>query len=445
MSQVLTPSPNAVPARFRPLVDPFLVLGLAVGLTPLLAGIVFRTYVYHVTPGWPEGLRQLDAPFIFVEFAIIMWARHRNLRFRSIFERLDSNARFALIIFLCTFWISSAFISANPVYSLIRAAFWLVHLAFGFAVFHLVSEHSRAQILRCGVGLIAGFVLFLPLTAFHLANVPDPSTVRGGSIIWSSAIPGCLSIRHLGIWSALVLSIALGSLYLGSLSARSRMVSYSLVFLSTAALFWSGTRAGVYGTAAALAAGALFVRKKPSWRTAALAAVFCGMGMIFSQTWLPPDPAFGIFSRTNLPGGQTLEAFSSGRVSIWMGMLSAFRSSPLFGVGEGAIHWLIELPNHRHVQPHNSLVQFLSSWGVPASVAAGYLLGRLVILAHRVANRETLAIPIVLTMNCLLVMSLADGALYFSRFIMWFAACGAVVLAMAANGPATSLDNRRPS
>lgn len=433
MSDANTLTRTTIFAWPRTMSDPLVVIGAIVGLTPLLAGLLFTTYGYHVSPGWAELLRQLDVPFILVEVAVILWARQAGLNYRATYDNLDHPARIALLVFLGTFWLSSAFISTDPAYSILRASFWLVHIGFGFAVFHLVGTPTRANLLHCGVALLGGLLLFLPLMTVHLVSAPDPAMVRGGEIIWSSAIPGCLSVRHLGIWAALVLSCALGALYIRDMAPRERGILYVLIFVATAALFWSGTRAGLYGLAGALIVLIAVARARLPARVVVPAGVAVIAGALVSELWLPPHPAFGIFGRV-FAQGDDLQTFSSGRTVIWASMMQAFAGSPLFGVGEGAVHWLAVTGDDHHVQPHNSVVQMLSGWGLIACLAAGYLLARLLLLVHRMVRRDTLVIPLVLMIDCLLIMSLADGALYFSRFIMWFAGGAAVVLAVALRG-----------
>lgn len=443
MSETLPAERTIAPAS-SVLSDPLVLIGLVIGFTPVLAGLIFRTYGYHVAPDWAEVLRQLDFPFIFVELAVVMWAHHGGMTFRSTFKQLDLPAQYALIVFLCTFWISSAAVSADPTYSLVRASFWLVHIGFAFAIYNLAAGSPAASLRRCGAAALLGFAAFLPLTALHLVNAPDPPLVREGRIIWSSAIPGCLSIRHLGIWAAIVLACAIGALAARDLTARRRAVAHLFIFAATATIFWSGTRAGVYGTAGALVILLATLRTVPQWRTMLAPCAAVALGIVVSELWLPPDAAFGFFRRVTMAEGDNLQQFSAGRTVLWAAMMQAFAAKPIFGLGEGAVQWLAVVGEVRHVQPHNSVVQMLSSWGLIACSAAGYLLSRLLCLVHRMARREAMAIPIVLMMDCLLIMSLVDGVFYFSRFIMWFAGGAGVIVAMAVRNTSVDLVLQKP-
>ena len=431
MSNNLAVAKFGLVALPRAFADPMLWLGAAIGFTPILAGLLFRTYNYHVAPNAAEILRQLDVPFIFVELAVIAWAHHAGMRFRSGYDHLDRRAQIAFFTFIGAFWLSSAFISENPGYSMIRASFWFVHIGFGMAVFHLVGVVTVEGLMRLGAGLCAGLLAFLPLMAIHLLNAPEPATVAGGKIIWSSAIPGSLSIRHLGIWAGLVLSLAIGALYVGQPGTTLLRLAYALIFVAVATLCWSGTRSSVYGVAGALLLLPILRREIPPRRAMVAALVMAVLGVWVSTWGLPPDPSFGILGR-DLAASRGVEVFTTGRMVLWTSMMSAFAGSPLLGVGEGAVHWIAPDGDMHHVQPHNAIVQMLSSWGLIACAAGAYLLSRLMLLIYRLARRDSTMIPLALMMNCLLIMSLADGVLYFSRFIMWFAAGAAIALAVAA-------------
>lgn len=405
-------------------------LGLIVGFTPVLAGLIFRTHSFHVAPGWAETLRQMDVPFLLVELFVILWARGCGMGFRAVAAQLDRSARWALAIFLGTFWISSVFIAEQPGYSAVRASFWFVHVGFGFAVFHLAGQVISNRLGGFAVALCAGLVAFLPLMAIHLLNTPDPTALPGGKIIWSSAIPGCLSVRHLGIWSALVLACAVGVLYADRWAMGYRLLACGMIFIATAVLFWSGTRAGVYGLAGAGVVLLATLRRLPPLRLLLLAFLAAALGALVSSLGLPPDNSFGLLNSDDLLPGTDPDRFSAGRIILWVGMMKAFVASPFFGTGEGSILWLLHLPGGAyHVQPHNAVVQMLGSWGIVACAAAAYLTYRVLVAVHQAARNDTAAIFVMVMVDTLLLMSLADGVLYFSRFIMWFAAGAAVVLA----------------
>jgi exopolysaccharide production protein ExoQ len=426
---------------FRSLFDDRLqALALILAFAPIFSGLIFRTYSWHVTPGGYEALRQMDVPFILFEMAIIFWAHIRGLSFSAMFSGLDKSVRWALIAFLATFWISSILIAPNPAYSALRASFWFIHIAFGFAVFHLAGTLNAQSADRFARATIGGLAVFVPILTLHFAFAPPPEQVIDGTIIWSSAVPGMLSVRHLGIWSGAVLGLSLGLLWTTQDNAKRLGWVAASIALSSALLCWSGTRGGVVGVGAAFCITAIMARSLPSITSMITASGALALGAYASTWWLPPDYSFGLF------GAMTREfngaaQYSGGRFELWLAMMQQFANHPLFGVGEGSIFWLTPHLNQQHVQPHNAVVQFLSSWGLVACIPALYLAVRMWWSAHQPARTHRWSVSVLLMVNSLIVMSMFDGALYFSRFIMLIAAGFALALAVSVqeNAKATAL------
>lgn len=71
-----------------------------------------------------------------------------------------------------------------------------------------------------------------------------------------------------------------------------------------------------------------------------------------------------------------------------------------------------------HVQPHNAIVQFLLSWGLIPSIPLLALIGWATWRVHRIARAVPRIVPLVMMLDCLLVMRMVDGMLYFAGFVM---------------------------
>jgi exopolysaccharide production protein ExoQ len=409
----------------------FWISVLLAGL-PLLAGLMFRTYWYHTEPQWYENLRQFDFPFYPAELAVIFIAHARGMRFREFYSLLDKPARAAIVLFLATFWLGSGFISEHPLYSLLRCFYSLTHIGFGCAVFYLVKGRLGRNVKMLTAALSIGLLLYVPMLTLHYSLAPDPADVRGGQIIWSSALPGFLSVRHLGIHAGAILALT-AALALIRPEGPGRNWIYGAVLLSATLLFWSGTRAGILGIGGAAIIAAMMLRRLPPAKPAILVALCLLAAVPLSMIWLPPEPVFGIVRITATESLQAAEegvaGFSAGRFPLWKQHWPLFLSSPWLGHGEGATFWLTELLGTQHIQPHNSIIQFVIGWGLIATLAMAYLAFRGWLLLHRAAMRQSAAIPLVAMIDCLLAMSLLDGVLYFTRMTMLVAAGAAIVLA----------------
>ena len=191
----------------------FWLAGLALGLLPTLSGILFRTYSYHVTPGWYEQLRQIDALFVAFEFCVIFLARKHGMDYARLAAGLARPDRIAAGVFLATFWISSVFFSQFPPVSSLRIVIWLTHFAFAFAVFHLSRTMTRQAVEDFAKGCFLGLCTYVPILAAHFALAPDPASLPGKAVIWSSAVPGYLSVRLFGFTTAALALLAIGVLW----------------------------------------------------------------------------------------------------------------------------------------------------------------------------------------------------------------------------------------
>jgi exopolysaccharide production protein ExoQ len=79
---------------------------------------------------------------------------------------------------------------------------------------------------------------------------------------------------------------------------------------------------------------------------------------------------------------------------------------------------LIDVDPPRHVQPHNILLQFLMSWGGPATALALTMMAIVTLKAHIIATQHRIVLPFLMMLDCLLVMSLLDGMTHFAQHLM---------------------------
>jgi hypothetical protein len=406
--------------------DPSWSWGLAIGFLPVASALLFRTYSYHVSPFWYEELRQFDTIFVVFELAIIAFARSAQFDVKKLWRSLPVTDQIATAIFLITFWISSVFVSDVPALSVIRVLIWLVHLGFACAVFHLTGARSSVSVDRFAKASFVGLCAYVPLLAVHFAFLPDPASLPGQEIIWSSAVPGYLSVRLFGFTTAALALLAIGLLWHRNRFSRADWWLHAGFILSLTLTFWSGTRGGYYAVILASFALPFIARRMPTkvWVVSLVSGTVVAGGL--SLQLFQPDSSFGLFGH----GGELGNGFSSGRYEIWIRSLQLIAARPLFGWGESAIWWLLE-NNPGHQQPHNALLQMLLNWGAIATSAAVYLLFRVArILVGQAAHQPILLTPVVV-LTGLAIMSSVDGILYNPRTMMLVIFAGASSLAMA--------------
>lgn len=411
---------------------PAVILALIIAFIPILGGLLFRKYGFVVSPDWFEGLRQIDFPDILVELLIIIWARDRGMDLRRLFRALDRPTCIALMLFLATFSIGAMIVAPVPQYSLLRALYWVIHIVFGFAVFHLLRDVTKRDVNRFSIILAVGLVAYIPIVGTHFALAPEASTTGGQPVLWTSSVPGYRSVRELGFLAGYVLALWIG--YTGWNSGKP--LRWVLHFLITTALFtvlfWSGTRAAILGVAIASVIAVGISRKFPPTFQVLMLIGAAAAAIPISNLLLPPDASFGLFRMSGFSG--SADEISSGRVTLWTETWNLFLQQPFFGWGEGSIAWLSDFASQGfHKQPHNFILQCLMSFGVIAASAAFYLIGRILFVLHNAASRMPALIGLIMIIDTILITAMFDGALFFSRTIMASALAIAFCFALIVN------------
>lgn len=391
--------------------EPVWACSLLFAFLPVLAGLLFRTYSYHVTPGWVEFYRQFDALFVLFEIAVVIYARERGLDIVGQIKRFSVSEKVAVALFLATFWVASAFVSEAPVLSMLRIFTWGVHIGFGFSVFHLLRDVTAEGTACLAKAALLGLCAYLPLLLFHFMLAPKPATMPGGQVIWSSALPGYLSVRLFGFTTAATAILIAAVAWQRRNDGRGRKWVYTGFLLSLMLTFWSGTRGGYIAVIMVVVMLPLMARTSPGLRWTAAMGMCTSVAAALSELLPHPDPSFGIFRPY---GGQITDQITSGRLEIWARTVVWILERPLLGWGEGATMWLLA-DGAGHQQPHNALLQMLQSWGLIATVCALYLAGRATLRILAALRREPRLIAPAAVLLGLAIMASVDGILYNPR------------------------------
>ena len=422
---------------------PWAAIACLFALLPITAGLIFRTYQHEVDPLWFELVRQLDLFFLLVELAVIVVARKRGFSYGVFFRGLPRDVRWATILFLSTFWIGSVFVTDFTPYAMLRAALWPVHLLFGASLWYLGGRVDAPALRRIVLVLVVGYLAYLPLLAGHFLTAPDPITLREGVVVWTSALPGYLNVRHFGIELGALLAMLIGLIWRNSRFDSRPVQSFITIMLVAGAICWSGTRSAIFGVMGAMLIAVIMRRKLPNADAAALITAALIIGGTLSFLILPPDPWFGFRIISTAQSGN----YSSGRTQLWIDAFHLFLAHPLIGWGEGSAIWLIFLDGTSFAHPHNMPLQMLQSWGAPAACAAFYLIVRLWLMLQRRGAQNGWMLPLLMAFDTLLIMSLVDGVFYHARLLMLVALVSAAALrapqvqrrsSVSVSGPETS-------
>ncbi|MBV7257707.1 O-antigen ligase family protein [Pacificimonas sp. WHA3] len=411
-------------AQSTPRATGLTLLGGTLAILPLVLAVMYRTYWYHIPNELVEATRQASLPFIIAEICVIAIAMRGGYSPVRLIQRLDPVRMIALLVFLATFWISSATTSEMRAHSVMWAAYWPIHLLFAGAAFHLCQGATKRQMHRLAYLTVLGLAAYVPILVMHLAY-------GGPETIWNSAMPGYLSVRHLGIFCAAVLAGLLGMLWLREDEKSAHAYVVVGILLSATLLMWSGTRSGIYAIVGASVITMIMLQRAPSWRrmVQTIALLLTALALSF-VVWMPPSGSFGMIRVLDTGGGDA--GFSTGRMDIWLRMMAAFIERPFLGHGEGASLWLMQPLDLMYIQPHNAPLQFLVSWGLIPTAAITVFALSTWWRAIRAVRRTSWLLPCILVINSLLIIALVDGVFFFPRFIVLAMAATACCLAVNA-------------
>lgn len=392
-------------------------LGVMISLLLVLNGLVFRTYQISMTSPPLEAARQFGLLYVLAEIGVILYSLRHGLDLRALWSGLPRFARYCGVFFVSVFWIGGAFQSEMPLFATAQNIIYLIHALFGFAIYHAVSRTEASGMQRLVIAVAAGLLIFCGMTAFAFLNHPRLDTMPNNEIVWQFIIPGFISVRLFGAFCGAIFCLLLAQLLLDEEAKPTRPWPYVWLTICTTMTVWSGTRNAILGIVVAMVVMVAFYRLRPNnLKPVMFLIISTGIAFWLAGRFIPyHDPAFMLIASED---SASTESISGGRASYWSAVWSAYQSVPLFGAGPFASFWIVPEGAQIHVQPHNIILQFLISWGAPATVGALALLTFATWKAHVVGLNHRNILPFLAMLDCLLIMSLFDGMFHFAQPLM---------------------------
>lgn len=356
-------------------------------------------------------------------------------------------AHFGLVTVLALFFSGSLVLSSLlmqaadfSMVAWLRAAECITAVLFGFALYRWFFVESKAAWYLSGATALAVYGYF-SLLIFYGLSLDDPAHHD-----WVSASPLFPNIRHLGHY----LCVGMVCMAWAALASTGRWAWFflSAFLLATSLMMWSGGRgaslAALLGISLLLPA---FPWRKNRKRWSALLACM-PLALLLSEWFVAgTGDAMGWLSAWhNSAESRSLEALSSGRLSIWSDVAHHIAQRPWLGWG-GEAFFRLDI-RHGMLHAHNGPLQLLLEWGFIGAIGISSLIACVVFtggyqywlacrcevprhplqgMAHGLA--QSMALGLALT-GALLVLSLVDGVFYFSGTMAFLAAgCGMVVAA----------------
>jgi len=400
-------------------------LGVGLGIAmPVVAALLYPTYMHQVVPGWAEWTRLLELPFVASELFVIQVAVRAGYRDAAIWRQLprDVVAAFALLCIGLT--IGSAVISKNPFESVLLSLTTLIHLRFCATIHFFARAEPQREICALFPWLTSGLVALAILTIWRFQLPPPAASVPGGVIEWGSALPGFINVRHFGSWTGAIAAGLMLALLYGDEEQEGRVASLSYL-LAAGLTCWSGTRAAILAMIVVALVALVSLRRWPTWPRLGHVAALSTLALGLALPLLPDSPDFHLYV---VGDGRSADMATGGRLVLWHATFDRWLDSPLFGWGSGSTFWEVQV-GWTHTQPHNAVLQFLISWGVVGAAGGLWLLGRAIVATHRTGMDNAGLRPLTGMLYALLFMSMLEGMLYYPRFIMMIAVGFAVLFA----------------
>ncbi|MFP4541678.1 MAG: O-antigen ligase family protein [Opitutales bacterium] len=265
----------------------------------------------------------------------------------------------------------------------------------------------------------AAFLISAGLVAVRVLTLEDPARHP-----WAVATPGYFHLRHLGHFAAPVLVLGHAALAAGAHHRWGRWLIGLALVVGWAALFWSGSRAGVLATVGGLA-GLAFLqdwaqRRFLLWTTVVVFVV----GALLSIAFVPAHPSLGVFRMIEASAQieEGADRFASGRLALWGDAFARLREHPILGLGPDQYRFAAGLPA-RVFEPHNAVLQVWLEGGLVALAGFALLVLGFLREAWSPASRSPLGRAAVGALLALLVAGLADGIAYKTISSLAGAAC----------------------
>jgi O-antigen ligase len=252
---------------------------------------------------------------------------------------------------------------------------------------------------------MAGFAVFAAAFFLYLAAIPDWATFN-----WKGGFMSFPHIRHAGYYLA-----AMAALGIGAMAVAERKGAWLWAWASAAAAtgiaVWTGSRGAALALLGTLAAGTLLLPALRSIRNWAGGVSAMAAGL--AAAWLAPPAPSSLMGLTHAIRQTTSGDVTTGRTTIWKNVIAAIEKHPLFGYGEGQMHWVA--PFSTMAQPHNSILQVALAWGLVGLACVAILAIAFAWRAIPAVRREGGAmVPVCLAMTAVAILSLYDASLYYA-------------------------------
>jgi len=328
----------------------------------------------------------------------------------------------------------SALLSDHPYTAFDGTAHYILTGVFAFTLIPVLRESPSLSRTIFKLILLAGLVYMALFILFYSAKFNDIY------YSWSAGMIGFRSIRHFGMFMALLTILSCFPLIENPKSTLVKITSIILITLFTSFLLLSGGRGGTLSLAFAL----IFLNiLSPKKRLPISVVIILGLGLgLISSILIAPDEwSYGWQRAIGLTtlNAASINEISSGRIDLWSNTLHNIHDNILVGSGAGIFPTFGGTIETDH--PHNSILQILADWGIIGFVIITIIVAsfiRLIIINRASHMTSALFLSALTVLLYLYLHSLVSGAMFMRIDLIIAAIAVAVIIAkLPVNTPHT--------
>jgi O-antigen ligase len=301
--------------------------------------------------------------------------------------------------------IASAYLAVNPRNAILEISLFAGLAYLALFVARLYHENNTQLIKRLTYTFWAG--ILLSMVAFYVGYVT--ATIFKTPVVWPAPIAGFSSIRFFNqfqLWTLGLITLPLLAYDLKNINTR-RCLHIGLACWWVL-LFYSASRGALLAWLMGILVTGLIYRKL-AWPFIRLQLIYITTGFLGYQILFNLIP---YLRGSAVVTGTIMRETTSDRIELWNQSLNLIQNHPVFGIGPMHFAWY----NHTSISahPHNSVLQLMAEWGMPAALLILCIAGYGLFCWLKKFNRTTLQNETKLNRNLAIVLffTFATNATY---------------------------------
>lgn len=335
-------------------------------MTPLVQGLLTTTLDGYVT--YPQSvIRVLSVVTILTDLFIVIVAIKIGL-LQYIRFNLSNIVKIIFAILFASAIFSALAGNSLVIFSLFITSRFFLQIAALFSLINIFSSSSSFDTKRYFGVMMTGVFLYVAYILLIIAMIPDYA-----AFYWLGGLPSATNVRHIGNYVA-ILSIAAIGLFLFAKNPNQWRI-LAVIFVVTAFLAWTGSRAAFVGLIVALPTAIYVVRRHVSATRIGILAATLSFAVLVTIPLPVPNPSYGVIRMIVASDVRQSSDISSSRTIVWQRTIAEIAKAPIIGHGAGRFLGNMDAKYRYDLDnPHNFILQFGYDWGILGLAVALLLL-----------------------------------------------------------------------